>query len=339
MTNLRAALLYGPSDIKIEDIPKYEVEGDEVLIRVKACGVCPADIRLYLGVKSAWTPHYPMILGHEVAGVVEDVGENVNNVCVGDRVAVDMMIRCGKCHYCLIGKDNLCENRGPFYGGFAEYTKAPKRNVFKIPSNLTFQEASLAEPLACCINSIEKLNPQYGENILIIGAGPMGLLHLQLLKLKGVSVIVSDLIDERLKIARKLRADEIVNPLKEDIEKKIRKLTNGRGVDGIIVAVGSEKAIVQSINLAGKLTRIIFFGAVWPKTEIPLDPNLLHYKEIILTGAHGRTLKQFYQAVNLLSTKKIIVKPIITHTYPLERIREAFETVVKKIGLKTIITI
>lgn len=339
MSNLRAALLYGPNDIRIEDVPKYDVGRDEVLVRVKACGVCQADIRLYLGIKSSWAPSYPVIIGHEVAGVIEDVDENVSNVNVGDRVAVDMMIRCGKCYYCLIGKDNLCENRGPFYGGFAEYTKTPERNIFKIPSNLTFEEASLAEPLACCINSIEKLNVQYGENILIIGAGPMGLLHLQLLKLKGISVIMSDLIDERLEIARELGADEVINPLKEDIKKRMEKLTNKKGVDGIIVAVGSEKAIIQSINLAGKLTRIIFFGAVWPKTEILLDPNLLHYKEIILTGAHGRTLKQFYQAVKLLSTKKIIAKPIITHTYPLESIREAFEKVIRKMGLKTIIII
>jgi len=336
---LKAALLYGPGDFRIEEIPKHHVEGDEVLIRVKACGVCPGDLRPYLGIKSLWPPKYPLLLGHEVAGVVEEVGESVKWVNVGDRVAVDMIIRCGKCHYCLIGKDNLCERRGAFIGGFAEYTKAPERNVFKIPSSLSFEEATLAEPLACCINSIEKLDVHYGDNVVIIGAGPLGLLHLQLLKLKGANVIVSEILDERLKVAEKLGADALINPSEVDAEAKVKELTEGRGADGVVVAVGNKKAIEQGIRMAGKLARVVLFGAIWPPTEISLDPNLLHYKEIILTGVHGRTLKQFYTAVKLLSTKKVIVKPLITHVYPLESIREAFEAAARRLGLKVVVKV
>jgi len=336
---LKAALLYRPRDIRIEEIPKYKINENEVLIKVKACGICAADLRIYNGIKSLWTPKYPVILGHEVSGIVEDIGSNVSKVNIGDRVTVDMIVRCGKCHYCLIGRDNLCENRGPFIGGFAEYTKAPERNVFKIPNSISFEEASLAEPLACCINSIEKLNINYGDTVLIIGAGPMGLLHLQLLKIKGVRIIVSEIIDERLEIASKLGADELINPNKEDFESRVKKLTNGRGVDGVIVAVGNKRAIEQGIKAAGKTATVIFFGAIWPPTQITIDPNLLHYKEIILTGVHSRTLKQFYQAVKLISNRQVNVKPIITHTYPLEKINEAFRIASERKGLKVIVQI
>ncbi len=335
---MKAALLYGPKDIRVEEVPAPEISEDEVLVRVKACGICAADLRLYMGIGGLWKPKYPITLGHEVSGVVEKAGSKVAQFKPGDRVAVDMLIRCGKCTYCLRGRDNLCENRKPLPGGFAEYTKAPPTNIFKIPNHLTFEEAALAEPLACCINSIQKLSIEDQSTVLIIGAGPMGLMHLQLLKaLKKVKVIVSEILEERLKVAAKLGADQLINPTKQDLQEEVMKETKGNGVDAVIVAVGSKEAIQQAINVAAKTATIIIFGAIYPPTQITINPNILHYKEIILTGAHSRTLKQFQQAVNLLAQKQVNIKPIITHTYPLNQIKQAIQKALQKKALKIII--
>ncbi len=335
---MKAALAYGPRDIRIEEIPIPRISSGEVLIRVKVCGVCAADFQKYIGARG--TNIYqrgPIILGHEPSGVVAAVGENVERVKEGDRVAVDLLMRCGKCYLCLEGKGNLCIHPAPCPGAFCEYTKAPETNVFRIPKSLSFEEASFAEPLACCINGIEKLNLLPGQDVVILGAGPIGLMHLQLANLSGARVIVSDPIQERLDMAMKLGADEIINPLKEDPVEKVRKLTDGKGAHGVIIAVGNILAIEQGIRMARKGGTVVLFGAVWPPSKIQIDPNLIHYNEISIKGSESRTLDQFYRALKLIVEGKVRVRPLISKVLPLEDIEEGFKMIEKRSGFKILV--
>jgi L-iditol 2-dehydrogenase len=345
---MKAAVIHAPKSVKIEEVPVPKIKPNEVLIKVKICAICPSDLRLFLGTRRTLSieaksktdkDDYPKIVGHEVSGVVEEVGKEVINFSKGDRVVADMLIRCGKCYYCIRGMGNLCLNPSPLVGAFAEFTKAPEQNIFKIPNNLSFEEAALTEPLACCINGVERLNIKKGEKAAVIGAGPIGLMHLQLLKLSGVSVLVSDPLENRLKIAKELGADELINPIKEDLIEKVKKFTNGLGVNGAIVAVGNSLAIEQGLSIMAKSGVLVIFAGVWPPVKLSIDPNIIHYNEIVITGAESRTLDQFYRALTLISNKLIKIKPLISHIIPLEKISEGFEIASSLSGLKVLIKV
>lgn len=331
---MKAAVIYGPKDIRIEEATLPTIKDDEVLVKVKVCGVCPFDMRAYTGIKKL---SKPTILGHEVSGIIEEIGRGVSEFKKGDRVVLDLAIRCGKCRYCRAGKGNLCENLGPLPGAFAEYTKAPVSNVFRISEDLSFEEASFTEPLASSLNGIERGQIRLGDNVVIIGAGQIGLMLIQLAKLSGAQVIVSDMLENRRKKASELGADVVIDPSKEDVAQKVRSITNNFGADAVIIAVGNTKAIEEGIKMTGKAGRVVLFGAVWPQTTIQTDPNHIHYDEIVITGAEMRTLDQFARSLDLLAKKKVHVKQLITHRYPLEKIKEAFETALSGEGIKNLI--
>jgi L-iditol 2-dehydrogenase len=335
---MKAAHIYSPKDIRIEDAPLPEIASDEVLVQVKVCGVCHVDFELYVGNRSIQKA--PVNIGHEAVGVVAAVGQNVETIKKGDRVAVDLLMRCGKCYFCRRGRGNLCINRkGPFLGAFSEYTKAPEENIFKIPPNVSFEEASFTEPLACCINGVEKMDVRKGEDVVIVGAGPMGLLSLQLAKRGGARVIMSDLLDERLKLAKEFGADDFVNPSKEDPVERIRQLTEGQGAEGVMVAIGNIKAMEQGIRMASKCGTVVLFGAIWPPSTLSIDPNLIHYNELVITGAESRTLDQFYRALKMIANGLVEVRPLISHVLPLDKIMEGLEIASNKEGLKVLIKV
>jgi L-iditol 2-dehydrogenase len=333
---MRAARIYGFKDVRIEEIPVPEIEPNEVLVQVKTCGVCHVDFEYYGGIRPIQKA--PVNIGHEVAGVATAIGQKVKSVAEGDRVVVDLLMRCGKCYYCRKGKGNLCTDKGPFPGAFSDYTKAPEQNVFKIPSHVSFEEASLTEPLGCCINGLENAKIMKGDDVVVIGAGPMGLMSIQLAKLSGARVIASDLLDERLKLAMEFGADELVNPSKEDPVEKVKQLTEGRGVQCAMVAIGNLKAMEQGIKMAGRLGTVVLFGAIWPSASLTIDPNIIHYNEIAIVGAEARTLDQFYRALKMIADGIVKVKPLVTHEFPLSRINEALEAASSKAGLKIMIT-
>jgi len=335
---MKAAHIYAPKDVRIEEASVPEIGSNEVLVQVKICGVCHVDFELYGGIRSIQKA--PANIGHEAVGVVEVVGKDVEVIKRGDRVAVDLLMRCGKCYFCRRGRGNLCMNRrGPFPGAFSEYTKAPEENIFKIPPEISFEEASFTEPLACCINGVEKMNVRKGDDVVIIGAGPMGLLSLQLAKLGGARVIVSDLLEERLKLAKKFGADELANPSKEDPVEKIKQLTEGQGAQGVMVAIGNLKAMEQGMRMAGKCGTVVLFGALWPPASLSIDPNVIHYNELVITGAESRTLDQFYRALKMIANDIVQVEPLISHVLPLGRIKEGLEIASNKEGLKVLIKV
>ncbi|MEM2896220.1 MAG: alcohol dehydrogenase catalytic domain-containing protein [Candidatus Bathyarchaeia archaeon] len=345
---MRAAVIHAPRDIKVEEVPVPKIKPNEALIRVKVCAICPSDLRLFLGTRrtlsieakaKAERTDYPKIVGHEVSGIVEEVGEEVTNFSEGDRVVADMLARCGKCYYCVRGMGNLCLNPGPLAGAFAEFTKASEQNLFKVPSDVSFEEAALTEPLACCINGVERLSIKKGDKAAVIGAGPIGLMHLQLLKLSGASVLVSDPLENRLKIAKELGADESVNPVREDLTEKVKNFTRGLGVNGAIVAVGNSLAIEQGLSIMAKGGVLVIFAGVWPSVKLNIDPNIIHYNEIALTGAESRTLDQFYRALMLISERLVNLRPLISHILALDKISEGFEIASSLSGLKVLIKV
>lgn len=335
---MKAAVLYGPGDVRIEETDIPQIGDSSILIRIEYCGICPSDVRWYTGSRKGT---YPRRTGHEWAGEVVEVGKDVKSYRPGDRVVADWRVVCGHCYYCRRGINNYCSNFGSgVKGGFCEYGVAIETNLRKIPDAVSYQEACFTEPLACCINGISKNKIQLGDDVLVVGTGPIGLLHVQLARNFGARVIACDLVDERLEVAKEVGAHDIVNSSKEsDALEKIKELTNGRGADSVIVAVGSTKAIEFGIKAAGIQGKINIFAGSYPPTTFNLDPNEIHYKELSVIGSHDFTPHHFTVALKMVEFGMVKVKPLISHEFPLEEIQKGFDTVVNREGLKVIIRI
>jgi L-iditol 2-dehydrogenase len=336
---MKAARLHGIGDLRVERVERPVIMADdEVLIRIHACGICPSDIRPYTGIRSssrdgAYTP------GHEWAGEVLAVGAGVKDFSPGDRVVPSWRVVCGVCHYCKRGAHNRCENlaRGRVRGGFAEYGVAPAVSLLKIPDSVSFAEASFCEPVACCVNGSLESDIAFGDNAVIVGAGPIGLIHLQLAKHSGARVIVSDLIPERLEKARGLGADATILASAEDPVERVKALTGGYGADVIIACVGAPPALHQALDMADYGATINFFAGTYPPTILEIDPNFIHYRQVRLTGSHDFTPYHFETALRFIETGTVKVQPLISHDLPLDQVKRGFDVVAGREGLKVMI--
>jgi L-iditol 2-dehydrogenase len=337
---MRAVMLYGPYDLRMEEIDKPVIDDDKVLIGIDACGICPSDVRGYTGTRKG-THGSPYVPGHEWVGHVVEVGRNVSGVQVNDRVVPDWRGICGRCFYCRRGIFNYCSNlaRDVVKGGFCEYGYAIGPNLRTIPHNVSYAEACFTEPLACCINGIRRCNIQVGNDAIVIGSGPIGLMHLQLAKHLGARVISCDIIEERLEKAKSLGADESINASKENPIERAKELTEGRGADSVVIAVGGQKPIEQGIEMAGICGTVNIFAGTYPPAVISFDPNVVHYKQLWVTGSHDYTPHDFTMALKLIANGIVRVKPLISHVLPFEKTKEGFDTVVGQKGLKVIIDI
>lgn len=347
---MKVARLYGARDLRVDE-DDYPTPGPgEALIRIRACGVCPSDLRSYLGVGSSGssTLKLPRTPGHEWSGVVEAIGEPdaspdavreaTPEVSVGDRVVADWRYVCGRCYQCRRGVFNYCENlHSGVRGGFAEYGIAPVSQLRVIPENVSFEEASFCEPLACIINAHSYTEVPLGGDIAIVGAGPIGLLHMQLARNRGGRVIAVDTIAARLEKAAELGAHEVVDASASDSVARVKELTSGRGADTVIVAVGAAEPIHQGLEMATINGWVNIFAGTYPPTELPLDPNLIHYRQLRVTGSHDYTPHHFTTALKLIQYGIIRVEPLISHRFELDSIREAFETTAGRSGLKSIV--
>jgi len=332
---MKAAVLKAVRQISVEDVPTPEIEPSDVLIHVKACGICPADVQKYNGSRNL---KFPRILGHEFSGAIAAVGGDVSGLDVGQDVTADADFYCRRCHYCRLGIGNLCLNPKAYSGGFAEYVKVPYQNVFPLPGNISFEEATLSEPLACCIHGFHKLRLEMGDHVVIIGAGPMGLMLLQLLKMAGASAIVTEMISERRKLASDLGADATIDPNMEDPVAAVKKLTDGRGAEGVVVATGSVRAIESGVQMAAKLGRVVIFGAVFPPADIRLDPNICHYNEVVITGSEGYEFpRDRIYAIQVIASRRVDVKAVISHALPLDEAAKGFEIAERTAGLRVLL--
>ncbi|MBI9106582.1 MAG: alcohol dehydrogenase catalytic domain-containing protein [Spirochaetales bacterium] len=323
---MKSAVLVCPGEIEIREVPVPETGPDEVLVNVKFCGICTLEQRLFNGDMKIY---YPIVPGHEASGIIESIGSNVHaSLKRGDRVALDMIYRCHSCYYCRTGQSNLCENRfskdiKPL-GGFSQYVTVKAPQVFPIGDGLTLEEAAFSEPIACCIRSLKKLNVTIAEDVLIVGAGPMGLMHLQVANAMGARVFVTDVDEARLEMARELGAYLAINPVKQDPAEVLKKATGGRGVDACVVTSPAIPALESAFSSIRKNGRVnIYTAYMQDKPVLPIDMNVLHRNETLVTGTEGRTEFDFQQAVRLLSFGKINVKPLISMIGRFDNIVEA----------------
>ncbi len=339
---MKAAVYYNAEDIRIEERPKPKTGPGEILVEMKACGICGSDLmEWYLRSRA------PLVLGHEPAGVVVDIGDQVESFKTGDRVFVHHHVACLTCRYCVRGDYTLCErftqtNLRP--GGFADYFSVPAPNVqidtLKIPDNLSFEEATLVEPIGCCMRALAKCNVQLGDTVAIIGAGPSGIIHAILSRLIGAGqIIVSDLIDYRLKAAKRVGADLTINPQSVNLAAKTRETTGGIGADVVIVTAPTVEALTSGIKACRRGGTVCIFAPTTPERFARISSHRLFFSEITVIPSYSTSHIETRKALQLISSGKIKAEELITHKFPLTRIQDAFKTATKnKECLKVIIT-
>jgi len=343
---MKAQVYYAPEDMRYEEIPIPEPTPDEILIRVEVCAVCGTDVKVYYHGHKLIEP--PRVIGHEIAGVIEKIGERVEGYNVGDRVIVVTTIGCGRCELCQRAFYNICPEVKAigynFNGGYAQYMVVPEGavrqgNVLKIPDELSFEEAALVEPLSCCINGQHFLNIQPGDSIVIYGAGPIGCMHAELARNHGAyPIIIVDIAEHRLQMAKDFSIDYFINGSKEDVAERVLELTGGWGADVVIVAAPAGSAQEEALKIAKPRGRISFFGGL-PKEKptINFDSNALHYKELAVYGVFASYIYQYQKALNMAAGKRIDMTKFITHKFSLKDLPKAIETVRSGEALKAIV--
>ncbi|MEM2123443.1 MAG: zinc-binding dehydrogenase [Candidatus Bathyarchaeia archaeon] len=329
---MRAVRFYEPGVLRFEEVEVPEIGPGEILVENKVTLTCGTDLKMYRRGHPYAKP--PLIIGHEFAGVVVKAGDDVERFREGMRVVAANSAPCNECFYCKRGKHNLCENLEDAIigftspGAYAEYVKVPERivkmNTHVIPDDVTFREAALLEPLACVVHGVELADIQYGDKVVVIGAGPIGLMHLQLAKKRGCgAAIVTDLSDERLQVAKELGADFIVNADKEDQVEKIRELTDGRGADVVIEAAGLPETWMKALTITRKAGTTLLFGGCKSGTQVTFDTHHIHYGELTIIGAFHHTPLSVERALALIASKAIDVKKLITHEVALKDVEAA----------------
>ena len=327
---MKAAMLYGVKDLRIEDVEIPKVGLGEVLVKVKAATTCGTDLKIFRRGYVEKVIKLPTVFGHEWAGEVVEVGEGLEWPKKGMRIRAGNSAPCLHCTMCQKGKYNLCENMIWLWGAYAEYIKVPARmvlvNMQEIPQHVSYEEAAITEPLACVLHGAEEANIKPGDTVTIIGAGPIGLLHLLTAKKFGAGRVISiDLVEDRLNFAERLGADETVNAGKEDVVERVRELTGGYGSDVVIEAIGLPSTWEQALKLVRKGGTVLEFGGCPPGTEIKVNTEKLHYGELTVRGSFHATPLHFRKALNLIASRTIDVRPLITRKMRLENIRGAFD--------------
>ncbi|BDG60158.1 zinc-dependent dehydrogenase [Caldinitratiruptor microaerophilus] len=343
---MRAALLTAPNQIVLTEVPTPAAGSGEIVLRVRAATICGTDLRILRGKKTRGV-RFPSVIGHEFAGEVVEVGKGVQEFKAGDRVSVDPVIPCHHCAYCQNGMENVCANRTAigyeFDGAFAEYVRIPATavaggHVYKIGDGIAWEQAALAEPLGCCINGQEHARIGLGDVVVILGAGPIGLMHLQLARAAGArQIIVSEPLAHRREMAVKLGADRAVDPHEEDLQAVVKGITGGLGADAVIVAIGIPALANQALALVRKGGRVNLFAGFSAGDMPPMDVNLIHYNEIVVTGTSALTRRHYEKALRLIEAGVVKVKELVSHRFPLEQIHEAFQAAEGGLGIKVAI--
>jgi L-iditol 2-dehydrogenase len=306
-----------------------EICEDEVLVEMKACGICGSDLMdWYLKSRA------PLVLGHEPAGVIAKKGRKVKDFNVGDRVFVHHHVACLTCHYCSHGDYTLCEQfhkTNIIPGGLAEYFKVSAPNLqidtLKIPETVSFEEATFIEPIGCCIRALKKCGIQTGDSVAIIGVGAIGIIHVALSKIFGAEkTFVSDLIDYRLNVAKQFGADVAINPAKEDLAAVAKAETDGRGVDIAVITAPSLEAYKTGLAICRKGGKLCIFAPIEPSKYLQISPKELFFSEIQIIPSYSTSHLETRTALKLIKSGRINVKKLITHRFRLVDAAKAFKT-------------
>lgn len=345
---MKVARFYAPGDLRIEDAPRPEPGPGQLLMRVRACGTCGTDVKILNFGHHHLVP--PRVLGHEVTGEVEELGAGTEGFSPGDRVQLIAAIPCGECFECRHRSMSICANQesiGYHYdGGFAEWLVVPEQvltveGVNLIPDSTSFEEAAVTEPLACVLNGQQIAGVAEGDVVVVIGAGPIGCLHVRLARARGASqVVLVERTTARLEMsAARVSPDAAIDASKDDAVDAVLKLTQGRGADVVITAAASGAAQEDALQMAARGGRISFFGGL-PKDDpyIKLDSNLVHYRELRIVGANGSTPAQNAEALALIADGSVPVADLITDTLPLDGVHDAIDAVRSGNSIKVVIT-
>lgn len=324
---MKANYFLGEKKFELREQKVPEAGPKDVLIRVAACGVCGTDVHIYYGSKGSADVKPPVVLGHEFSGIVEKVGSEVTTVRPGDHVTVDPNIYCGKCHFCQMGKKQMCENLFAIGvnrdGGFAEYCLVPETQCYQLDKDVPLKYGAMTEPLACCIHGIDRVKIQSGDTVCVIGGGAIGLIMVQLAKISGASkVVLSEPVAMRREIGMEVGAWGTIDPIHENIGERLEELLGTRGVDVVIECVGTPVAAEQAFLAANKGATILLFSVPKPGSVYNLHLEDVYQKELTIVGSminpdtHGR-------AAALINSGALNLEPVITHSFPVEQVEEA----------------
>jgi L-iditol 2-dehydrogenase len=337
---MRALVIHKPHDMRIENVDVPKIRDDEVLVKVESIGICGSDIEIKNGTYPDYIA-YPIIPGHETAGTVIEVGKNVLGIRIGDRVAIEPHAGCGQCKNCKVGYYSYCLNYGKpghrtlgftVNGGFAEYVAAPARNLHKLPSNMSFEEGSMAVSAGTSMFGLMEIGINAGEFVVIIGPGPIGLTATALAKALGAgTTVMVGTRWSRLNLAKALGADVVINVREgQDPVKVVLELTEGFGADLVVNTTPSPETVTQSVKMLRRGGRLLMLGLTWEPT--PLILGEIAVKGITIKGTRGEARNALEHVISLASSGKIDLKKIITHTFSLDEIIQAFEVFEKRIG-------
>ncbi len=343
-----AAVYHGANDLRVEEVPVPAIGAGELLIKVSSASICGTDLRIFHGSHRMFPPGTVRIPGHEVVGVITETGAGLEGFSIGDRVFIAPNMGCGKCAQCISGNNNLCATYDAIGvtidGGFAEYLRVPSNsvqqgNIIQVSEDVDPAVAALIEPFACVLRGQNALNIQAGEVVLVIGAGPIGVMHTKLAKARGAGrVIVSEPIANRAEQVKRMGADRVVNPLQEDLLSAIKEESGGRGADVVLVAAPVHAAQETALTMAAISGRINFFGGL-PKDRpiINFDSNLVHYKELVITGTTACSTNDCRQATRIINSGLIDLTDLVSQRFPLRDAVSAFSAAEDRNSLKIVI--
>lgn len=337
---MKSAVFHGKRDIRVEEREIPRVGPGEVLIKVMACGVCGSDLHIYEGDQGSTTTTPPLIQGHEFSGVIEKVGEGVTNCKIGDRVCVDPADNCNECYYCASGMMGHCEHMGAIGtnidGGFSQYCKVKAKLVHHLEDDVTFIQAAMAEPLACCINGADRSDIKVGDNVVVYGGGMIGLLILQLSLLKGASnVVLVEPVEEKRQVALKLGASLTINPIEENVKEVLQK----NGINHVQVAIetcGLKSTSEEAVEIVDRQGTVILFAVTGVDAKIDLKTYQVFQKELTIKGSYCSPY-DMGRAVELLNAHRVDVTSMLGGKEPLEGLADILRDPAKRAKGKFVI--
>ena len=337
---MKVAMYYNNNDVRIEEMPVPSIGDNELLVKVKASGICGSDVMEWYRIKKA-----PRILGHEITGDIVEIGKNVKKYKIGDRVFVSHHVPCYTCRFCLNNQQTLCHtlHSTNFYpGGFAEYLRVPEinvdRGVFVLPKEMSYDEGVFIEPLACVVRGLKTAGMKPGQTILIIGSGISGLLHIKLAKAWNAGkILATDVEEYRLKAAKKFGADVVINA-KDDVPEEVKKHYDGKLADLVVLCTGALPAVQQALQSVEAGGTILFFAPTEPEVDVPFPLFELWNKQITMVSTYAGSPEDINIAIDLIKSKKVNVVDMISHILPLSEAAKGFQLVAKaKDSMKVIL--
>ena len=343
---MKAVRYYAPGDVKVENMDQPLCGVDEVLIKVEACAICGSDLKAAVSGNPRIKP--PKVMGHEFVGQIVETGNQVSGFQTGERIVMATSISCGTCLYCRKGWTNLCRELAPmgfsYDGGMAEYVKIPSRaiengHVVKVSGKLPAEIAALAEPVSCAVNAVENCRIAEGDTVVVIGAGPMGIINACVAKAYGASrIIFAEINADRLKQCEAFGFEKLVNPSAENLQMAVMEETDGYGADVVIVAAPAMSPQQEALNLVRKRGAVMLFASLPAgKSNISLDSRLIHYNEINITGSSDSTPKHVIKALELLSSNRFPAEKLVTHRLLLENFHQGLELMKKGESLRVVL--